>query len=122
MPDNATTQTRINDDSVEKDGSRLAYERGQEHFHDRVLSKVEPKLIYHLLTCLWERQLFVTELEDGVEHIGLAPRHAAIGDEIHVIPDCPAPFILRRLDHGSDESSAGRGKFEVGDWKTDTLA
>jgi hypothetical protein len=61
--------------------------------HNAVVSKY-PEITYHLLTCLWRRRLFITE----DERIGLAPEDAEKGDEIHIIPGCPAPFILRSLE------------------------
>ncbi|RYP49509.1 hypothetical protein DL768_004812 [Monosporascus sp. mg162] len=60
--------------------------------HDALLS-MAPKTVYHILVCLWQRRLFVTE--GGV--IGLAPRDASVGDEVHVVLGAPAPFILRRM-------------------------
>ncbi|KAK0747448.1 heterokaryon incompatibility protein-domain-containing protein [Apiosordaria backusii] len=72
----------------------------------------EPRIIYHLFNCLWERRLFMT----GDKHFGLASRNARKGDEIHVIPGCPAPFILRRL--GSNISNPNT---QLGEWDTDSL-
>ncbi|KAH6853520.1 heterokaryon incompatibility protein-domain-containing protein [Chaetomium sp. MPI-CAGE-AT-0009] len=76
--------------------------------HDLVVG-MDAKMIYHLLACLWERRLFMTEGGD----IGLAPRDAEKGDEIHIIPGCPAPFILRRVGDpkSSDYMVVGNGFF-----------
>ena len=64
--------------------------------HDALVSKA-PKTIYHLLVCLWQRRLFVTER--GL--IGLAPRDTNADDEIHILLGSPAPFILRRIEKPS---------------------
>ncbi|KAK3300141.1 heterokaryon incompatibility protein-domain-containing protein [Chaetomium fimeti] len=80
--------------------------------HDLVVG-MDAKMVYHLLACLWERRLFITE---GGK-IGLAPRDAEKGDEVHIIPGCPAPFILRRLDDPKSSDS----NLKLGDWDTDSL-
>ncbi|KAL4947954.1 heterokaryon incompatibility protein-domain-containing protein [Aspergillus filifer] len=60
---------------------------------ENLLAKV-PKTVYHILVCLWQRRLFVTE--GGM--IGLAPRDVRVDDEVHVILGAPAPFFLRRIE------------------------
>ncbi|KAK4644957.1 hypothetical protein QC761_309510 [Podospora bellae-mahoneyi] len=90
----------------------MALASNQDAVHDLVVSH-DSKMIYHLLACLWERRLFVTENDDK---IGLAPRDAQKGDEVHVIPGCPAPFILRRLDGPNVNTN-----WQLGDWESDAL-
>ncbi|KAK4173395.1 hypothetical protein QBC36DRAFT_335964 [Triangularia setosa] len=90
----------------------LALASNQDAVHDLVVSH-DSKMIYHLLACLWERRLFVTN--DG--RIGLAPRDAQRGDEVHVIPGCPAPFILRRLDDAGNVNA----NWQLGDWESDAV-
>ncbi|KAI1350381.1 heterokaryon incompatibility protein-domain-containing protein [Xylaria sp. FL0043] len=68
--------------------------------HDALLSKA-PKMIYHLLACLWQRRLFVTEQN----RIGLAPRDASIGDEVHIVLGAPVPFILRHIEEPAKEGA-----------------
>jgi hypothetical protein len=80
--------------------------------HDLAISH-DPKMVYHLLACLWERRLFKTD----DERIGLSPRDTEKGDEVHIIPGCPAPFILRRLDKPESPETG----FELGDWETDRM-
>ncbi|KXX74630.1 Heterokaryon incompatibility protein 6, OR allele [Madurella mycetomatis] len=75
--------------------------------HDSVVSN-NAETIYHLLTCLWRRRLFISNRGD----MGLVPEDAETGDEIHVIPGCPSPFVLRPLKHDSSEGL-------LGDWDTD---
>ena len=61
--------------------------------HDELMSKA-PSIIYHLLVCLWQRRMVITERG----FIGLAPRDSKPGDEIHILLGSPTPFILRPLD------------------------
>ncbi|KAF4630994.1 hypothetical protein G7Y89_g7140 [Cudoniella acicularis] len=61
--------------------------------HDDLMSKA-PSIIYHLLVCLWQRRMVITERG----HIGLAPRDSGPGDEIHILLGSPTPFILRPWD------------------------
>ena len=79
--------------------------------HNAVVS-LNPKLVYHLLACLWERRLFKANGK-----IGLSPRDTEKGDEIHVILGYPAPFILRPLGKPGSPGAA----FEIGDRETDPL-
>lgn len=58
--------------------------------YESLLGK-DSKAIYHILVCLWQRRMFLTER--GL--IGLAPAGASPGDEVHIILGCPVPFILR---------------------------
>ncbi|RGP70275.1 heterokaryon incompatibility [Fusarium sporotrichioides] len=53
--------------------------------------------IYHVVVCLLQRQLFVTER--GM--IGLASGDIKIGDEVHILLGCQTPFILRSSEEAS---------------------
>ncbi|KAL9611450.1 MAG: hypothetical protein Q9167_003887 [Letrouitia subvulpina] len=66
--------------------------------YDEVMSKA-PGTVYHLLVCLWQRRMFITERG----WIGLAPQQASPVDEIHILLGAPSPFILRPLDGTSKE-------------------
>ncbi|KAK4197932.1 hypothetical protein QBC40DRAFT_267209 [Triangularia verruculosa] len=81
--------------------------------HDLVVY-MQPKLVYRLLACLWERRLFLTN--DDSKPFGLCPKNALEGDEIHIIPGCPAPFILRPLHEPGSKKYV-----KVGDRATDGL-
>ena len=61
--------------------------------HDKLMSEA-PSIVYHLLVCLWQRRMVITERG----FIGLAPRDSNLGDEIHILLGSPTPFILRPLD------------------------
>ena len=61
--------------------------------HDWLMAKA-PATVYHLLVCLWQRRMIVTE--QG--RIGLAPRDSNPGDEIFILVGSPAPFVLRSLN------------------------
>jgi hypothetical protein len=58
--------------------------------HD-ILQSAGSTIVYHILVCLWQRRLFVTER--GM--IGLAPLNASVGDEVHIVPGASMPFIFR---------------------------
>ncbi|KAI1505463.1 heterokaryon incompatibility protein-domain-containing protein [Biscogniauxia marginata] len=64
--------------------------------HDTLQSKA-PKTVYHILVCIWQRRLFLTER--GL--IGLAPRDTCVGDEVHIILGSPSPFFLRPIGEGT---------------------
>ncbi|KAI5917471.1 heterokaryon incompatibility protein-domain-containing protein [Camillea tinctor] len=70
--------------------------------HDSLLSKA-PKTVYHILVCIWQRRLFVTER--GL--IGLAPRDTNVGDEVHIILGSPSPFILKDLEEATNNNDTG---------------
>ncbi|KAI1165991.1 heterokaryon incompatibility protein-domain-containing protein [Nemania serpens] len=72
--------------------------------HDPLLSKAS-KMIYHILVCLWQRRLFITE----GERLGLAPRDASVGDEVHIVLGAPVPFIFRRIE----ESAKAGGRTDI---------
>ncbi|XDG07642.1 hypothetical protein ABKA04_007257 [Annulohypoxylon sp. FPYF3050] len=61
--------------------------------HD-MLQSMASKTVYHIVVCLWQRRLIITE--SGM--IGLGPRDTEVGDEVHVVLGSPSPFILRPVD------------------------
>ncbi|XXG99605.1 hypothetical protein Hte_005946 [Hypoxylon texense] len=67
-----------------------------EESHDMLQSKA-PKTVYHIMVCIYQRRLFVTER--GL--IGLAPRDASVDDEVHIMLGCPSPFILRPMEEAT---------------------
>ncbi|KAI0885970.1 heterokaryon incompatibility protein-domain-containing protein [Annulohypoxylon maeteangense] len=60
--------------------------------HD-ILQSMASKTVYHIVVCLWQRRLIITE--GGM--VGLGPRDADVGDEIHVVLGSPSPFFLRPI-------------------------
>ncbi|KAI1457281.1 heterokaryon incompatibility protein-domain-containing protein [Annulohypoxylon moriforme] len=60
--------------------------------HD-MLQSMASKTVYHIVVCLWQRRLIITE--GGM--IGLAPRDTDVGDEVHVMLGSPSPFFLRPI-------------------------
>ncbi|KAI2469715.1 heterokaryon incompatibility protein-domain-containing protein [Annulohypoxylon bovei var. microspora] len=61
--------------------------------HD-MLQSMASKTVYHIVVCLWQRRLIITE--SGM--IGLGPRDTDVGDEVHVMLGSPSPFILRPIE------------------------
>lgn len=55
-----------------------------------------PAIFTHLAECVWRRRGYMTE--GG--RFGLASGSAEIGDEVHIVLGCPAPFVLRQLKRG----------------------
>ncbi|KAF5238840.1 hypothetical protein FANTH_10168 [Fusarium anthophilum] len=64
--------------------------------HDKLQIKGSAT-IYHVIVCLLQRRLFVTNR--GM--IGLASGEMKTGDEVHIILGCQTPFILRPSDEAS---------------------
>ncbi|KAI0597439.1 heterokaryon incompatibility protein-domain-containing protein [Biscogniauxia sp. FL1348] len=70
--------------------------------HDALQSKAS-KTLYHILVCIWQRRLFLTERGS----VGLAPRDACVGDEVHIILGASSPFFLRSIGEESGNEDKG---------------
>ncbi|GAP84251.1 putative heterokaryon incompatibility protein [Rosellinia necatrix] len=61
-----------------------------------------PNLAYHLLVCLWERRMVVTEdILTKDERIGLAPSGVNVGDFVCRLQGSKVPFIVRESSDGT---------------------
>lgn len=66
-----------------------------------IFRRISPTMSYHLLCCLWQRRMIVTER--GL--IGLAPADVRHGDEVHILLGSPVPFFLRPFERGGHPES-----------------